>query len=71
MYVCLCNRYRDSDLREVAQNGVRCAKAAYFALGHGPRCGRCVEFAQGLIDSVHARATAGTAAAAVVSANRE
>ena len=53
MYVCVCNAYRDTEIRAVAQAGVRCAKKAYQELGNGPRCGRCLNFAQGLIDGVH------------------
>ena len=53
MYVCVCNAYRDSEIRAVAQNGVRCARKAYQELGNGPQCGRCLSFAQGLIDGVH------------------
>jgi len=53
MYVCLCNGYRDAEISEVARNGVRCARRAYFQLGNGPRCGQCLEFAQDLIDEVH------------------
>lgn len=53
MYVCVCNAYRDAEISEVAQAGVRCAKRAYSALGGGPRCGRCLPAAQALIDQVH------------------
>ncbi len=53
MYVCVCNAYRDSEIRAVAQNGVRCARKAYQELGNGPECGRCLSFAQGLIDRIH------------------
>ena len=53
MYVCVCNAYRDAQIRAVAQNGVRCARKAYQELGNGPQCGRCLSFAQGLIDGVH------------------
>ena len=53
MYVCVCNAYRDTEIRAVAQNGVRCAKKAYQELGNGPQCGRCLTFAQGLIDGIH------------------
>ena len=53
MYVCICNGYRDSEIRELAQRGVRCARAAYAALGGGPECGECLDFAQSLIDGVH------------------
>ena len=53
MYVCVCNAYRDTEIRAVAQAGVRCARTAYQQLGNGPQCGRCLSFAQGLIDGVH------------------
>src|SRR3546814_5304324 len=26
MYVCLCNGYRDTEIREIAESGVRCAR---------------------------------------------
>ncbi|TQV83148.1 (2Fe-2S)-binding protein [Denitrobaculum tricleocarpae] len=53
MYVCLCNGYRDSEISEIARDGVRCAKRAYFAMGSGPRCGQCLDMAQDIIDDVH------------------
>ena len=53
MYVCLCNGYRDTDLRELASRGYACAVEAYKALGKGPCCGRCLECAQGIIDSAN------------------
>jgi len=60
MYVCICNGYRESELREVAAEGVARAEDAYFALGSGPCCGRCLEVAQAVIDASHAmRAGAG------------
>lgn len=53
MYVCVCNAYRDTEIRAVARAGVRCARKAYQELGNGPQCGRCLSFAQGLIDGIH------------------
>ena len=50
MYVCLCNGYRESEIREVASEGISCATEAYLALGAGPCCGRCLPFAQQVID---------------------
>ncbi|MGF1611514.1 MAG: bacterioferritin-associated ferredoxin [Kiloniellales bacterium] len=50
MYVCICNGYRDSELRELASSGVSCAIEAYRTLGSGPCCGRCVPVAQQIID---------------------
>jgi len=58
MYVCLCNGYRDSELREIAAAGVDCALQAYMVLGNGPCCGGCLDFAQRIIDDVHGRAPA-------------
>ena len=53
MYVCMCNGYRDADLREVARTGILCAEEAYVALGRGPNCGNCLDCAQWIIDQVH------------------
>ena len=53
MYVCSCNGYRDSDLREVAREGIVSAEEAYRALGQGPCCGGCLECAQQIIDAAH------------------
>ena len=53
MYVCICNAYRDAEIREAARTGLRCAHKAYAALGSGPRCGRCLPAAQELIDREH------------------
>lgn len=53
MYVCICNGYRESEIREVAGEGVTCAQDAYMALGSGPCCGRCLDVAQALIDATH------------------
>jgi bacterioferritin-associated ferredoxin len=67
MYVCICNRYRDTEISAVAQSGVRCARRAYHALGNGPNCGRCLDTAQALIDRIHSEGAieAPCAAAAV------
>ncbi len=64
MFVCVCNAYRDAEICEVARSGVRCARRAYMALGGGPRCGRCLPFAQGLIDEVHGEGKGGAPARA-------
>ncbi|MEX2614858.1 MAG: (2Fe-2S)-binding protein [Alphaproteobacteria bacterium] len=51
MYVCICNRYRDAEIRALAKQGVRCARQAYSQLGNGPECGQCLDFAQEMIDT--------------------
>ncbi len=53
MYVCICNGYRDAEIRDMARSGIRCARKAYDALGDGPNCGQCLAVAQDLIDRVH------------------
>lgn len=53
MYVCLCNGYRDAEIREVAESGVRCVQEVYLTLGNGPCCGSCLDCAQDIVDSVH------------------
>ena len=63
MYVCICNRYRDSDLRHWAVGGTRSAEEAYSVLGNGPQCGRCLQFAQALMDEVGASPEAKSATA--------
>jgi bacterioferritin-associated ferredoxin len=58
MYVCLCNGYRDTEIREVAESGVRCAREVYLTLGNGPCCGTCLDCAQDIVDDVHGTAAA-------------
>lgn len=52
MYVCICNGYRDSELRELARDGIACAVQAYMHLGQGPNCGQCLPVAQQVMDEV-------------------
>jgi bacterioferritin-associated ferredoxin len=52
MFVCICNGHRDSDIRRVAATGVSCARQIYRRLGKPVRCGRCLEFAAGVIAEV-------------------
>jgi len=63
MYVCLCNGYRDAEIREVAESGLRCVREVYFTLGNGPCCGSCLDYAQDIVDSVHGGAEASPAEA--------
>lgn len=62
MYVCLCNSYRDAEIREVAESGVRCVREVYLTLGNGPCCGTCLDCAQDIVDEVHGVASAAPAA---------
>lgn len=56
MYVCLCNGYRDKDIKDLARSGFRSAEDVYEALGGGVVCGACLMLAQELIDEHHAPA---------------
>lgn len=58
MFVCICNGHRDSDIREAAEKGMRCAREIYRHLGKPPRCGRCLDLATELVDEVHRTTTA-------------
>jgi len=49
MYVCLCNGFRDCELKALGAGGVRCAETAYALLGSHPKCGACLETAQSLL----------------------
>lgn len=58
MYVCLCNGYRESELRDMARQGYSVAEEAYEAMGDGPCCGHCVDFAQDILDEERAASPA-------------
>lgn len=49
MFVCVCNGYRESDLRRVARDSRSGVVELYQRLGAGPRCGQCLEFAENVI----------------------
>ena len=53
MYVCICNRHAERDIRKAAASGLRCPREIYAFLGKPPRCGRCLSLATEVIDSVH------------------
>ena len=63
MYVCSCNGYRDTDLYDVAREGISSAVEAYHALGNGPCCGTCLDSAQKIIDEAHLELTSSACAA--------
>ena len=61
MFVCICHRYREQDIRRAAHSGLRSARDIYRRLGAEPSCGRCLEFAEKLIEDVHVGSQAGPA----------
>ncbi len=42
MYVCICNAFTDSQVREVLRSGVRDPDKIHAALGCAPQCGKCL-----------------------------
>ena len=62
MFVCICRRYREQDIRRAAHAGLRSARDVYRELGAEPNCGRCLDFAEEVIRDVHVGAPATNAA---------
>ena len=56
MVVCICNAYREAEIREAARSGLKCPQEIYKKLGEAPRCGRCLEHAEAVIAEVHSEA---------------
>lgn len=57
MFVCICNGYRESEIVEVAKEGLGDVQEVYLCLGSGPCCGRCLEHGQAVIDRALAALT--------------
>jgi bacterioferritin-associated ferredoxin len=52
VYVCLCNAYRESHVRdaiEKSNSDALTVEELYARLGSGPRCGRCLLYVDDLI----------------------
>ena len=50
MFVCICNGFRDTELKALGETGIRCPRAAYEALGSHPKCGACLDSAKALLE---------------------
>ena len=50
MYVCICARVRECDLRNAIQTGARTEESVGDACGAGTGCGSCLERICDLID---------------------
>jgi bacterioferritin-associated ferredoxin len=50
MYVCVCNGYREREVREAALQGACSVDEAYAFLGAEPCCGSCIPCAEDIID---------------------
>ncbi|HET8659000.1 MAG TPA: (2Fe-2S)-binding protein [Micromonosporaceae bacterium] len=63
MYVCVCNRVRDCEVRAAIRCGARSEEAVGTACGAGTGCGSCLERIGDLIDEeTRADTLAGVAA---------
>ena len=52
MFICSCNALRDSEIRELAREGVTSARQAYDRCGCRPVCARCAAGIQEILDEV-------------------
>ncbi|XOV90313.1 MAG: bacterioferritin-associated ferredoxin [Pseudomonadota bacterium] len=50
MIVCVCKRVNSSQIRDAVEKGAVDVSAVSRKLGLGTGCGRCVEFAERMID---------------------
>jgi bacterioferritin-associated ferredoxin len=50
MFVCICNRITESEVRKAARCGAKTADAAYACQGCEVQCGCCLDYAQEVID---------------------
>lgn len=55
MIVCVCNAIRESEVRDIAREGIQEPGRAYLKLGHRVRCGQCVPFAKEILASEQIR----------------
>ena len=56
MFVCICNSYKEAEIRAAARAGMKCPREIYRTLGGEPQCGRCLEFAEAVIAEAHSDA---------------
>ena len=56
MYVCICNAYRELNVRDAIRqdsvDAVPTVEQIYARLGRGPRCGRCSSQVQSMIHAI-------------------
>ena len=51
MFVCICNRITESEVRKAARCGATTPDAAYACEGCEVQCGCCLDYAQEVIDA--------------------
>lgn len=49
MYVCVCNKVTDKQLKKAVENGAHSIGALQQALSVGSNCGTCLETAQSIL----------------------
>jgi bacterioferritin-associated ferredoxin len=54
MYVCICARVRECEVRTAIERGARCEESVGDACGAGTGCGTCLDRIYDLIDEEHA-----------------
>ena len=54
MFVCVCNRITESEVRDAARGGAATPEKAYACFGCEVQCGCCLDYAQEVIDEVAA-----------------
>jgi len=62
MYVCICSRVRERDVRDAIRCGARCEESVADACGAGTGCGTCLDRICDLIDEESADTLAAVAA---------
>jgi len=62
MFVCICNRITEKELRAVARAGATSPERAYACFDKEPQCGCCLDHVQDIIDEER-RACSGCATA--------
>ena len=64
MYVCICARVRERDVRQAIRGGARSEESVGEACGAGTRCGMCLDRICDLIEELKPARTADTLAVA-------
>ena len=62
LYVCICARVRECDVRTAIQLGARCEDSVGEACGAGTGCGTCLETIVDLIEEEHSDTLVGVSA---------
>jgi bacterioferritin-associated ferredoxin len=59
MYICLCNCFRETELRAAVDGGARTAAEVFESLGFQPQCGGRLDFADTVVEEYLAERSAG------------